>query len=133
MRIWIPIVAVVLVAGCEPAVAGEIDMRLVSGVGAGRMQASADTNVGVTRSIGLRREDTGAMVFCAAALAGEIVDVETDSMDNPGVEVLVRGYSFTGAECTGTESVPSSDAFRVPFGPPGAPLLLEYVPSAAPS
>ena len=128
MRVCI-LIAALLIAGCDPAIAAEIDMRLVSGVGAGRMQASADSNVGVTRSIGLRREDTGALVFCAAALAGELVHAETDSMANPGVEVLVRGYAFTGAECTGTESVPSADAFRVPFGPPGEPLLLEYVPA----
>lgn len=107
-----------------PALADDIDRPLSSGVTQVRIQATGDTSVGLTRSVGLRREDTGALVFCAPATTGEIVEGESDAIVNLGAAVLLSAFAFDAPDCTGLESLPSIDRYRVVFGAPGRPALL---------
>ena len=107
-----------------PALADDIDRPLSSGVTQVRIQATGDTSVGLTASVGLRREDTGALVFCAPATTGEIVEGESDAIVNLGAAVLLSAFAFDAPDCTGLESLPSADRYRVVFGAPGRPALL---------
>lgn len=107
-----------------PALAADIDRPLESGIASVRIRASADTGVGLTRSVGLRRADTGALVFCAPAETGETVTGQSEAIVNFGSEVLLSASAFDGAACSGLESLPSADRYRIVFGAPGQPWLL---------
>ena len=124
MRLGLSALIVFVFSCVEPAYAADIDRPLSSGVASVRILASADTGVGLTRSVGLRREDTGALVFCAPAGTGEEVSGETNSIVNLGSEVLLSASAFDGDACSGLESQPSEDRYRVVFGAPGRPVLL---------
>ena len=124
MRLGLSVLILVVFAFAVQARAADIDRPLSSGVASVRIQASADTGVGLTRSVGLRREDTGVLVFCIAAAAGEEVSGKTNSIVNLGSEVLLSASAFDGDACSGLESQPSEDRYRVVFGAPGRPVLL---------
>ena len=124
MKLGFSLLLLTVLAFAVQARAADIDSPLSSGVTSVRIQASADTGVGLTRSVGLRREDTGVLVFCAPAGAGEIVSGESDAIVNLGAEVLLVASAFDGAACSGLESLPSADRYRVVFGVPGRPVLL---------
>ena len=78
-----------------------------------------------TASIGLRRLDTGGLVFCAPAIPGELVEGDSDPILNLGAEILLQAFSFSELGCDGIESVEGSDnLYRVLFGAPGKPELI---------
>ena len=124
MRLGLSVLILVVFAFAVQARAADIDQPLSSGVVSVRIQASADTDVGLTRSVGLRREDTGVLVFCVPAAAGEEVSGESEPIVNLGAEVLLSASAFDGEACSGVESLPSEDRYRVVFGAPGRPVLL---------
>lgn len=104
--------------------AEDFDKPLASGVVAVSIQASEEPSAGLTRSVALRREDTGAIVFCAPAAAGETVEGTSEPIVNLGAEVLLSATAFDGDACSGLESLPSVDRYRVVFGAPGRPKLV---------
>ena len=114
----------VLLLLAVPVHAGDIDRPLESGVVSVRIRASTEANAGFTRSVGLRRDDTGELVFCMAAGAGEEVNGPSDPIVNLGSEVLLSASAFDAADCSGVESLPSADRYRIVFGAPGTPWLL---------
>lgn len=124
MRLGFALLLLTVFAFAVRADAADIDRPLSSGVALVRIQASSETGVGFTRSVGLRREDTGVLVFCVPAGIGETVEGESNAIDNLGAEVLLSASAFDGAACTGWESLPSEDRYRVVFGAPGRPTLL---------
>lgn len=124
MKLGLSLLIVTVLACVEPALATDIDRPLSSGVASVRIRASDDTSVGLTRSVGLRREDTSALVFCIAAGTGETVEGTSDSIVNLGAEVLLVASAFDGEACSGIESLPSDDRYRVVFGAPRRPTLL---------
>lgn len=124
MRLGLSLLILVVFAFAVRVQAEDIDRPLSSGVVSVRIQASADTGVGLTRSVGMRREDTGDLVFCLAAAGGEEVSGESDAIENLGAEVLLSASAFDGEACSGLESLPSADRYRVVFGAPGRPVLI---------
>ena len=124
MKLGIALLVLAMLAFAVRVQAADFDRPLESGVVAVAIRASADTGVGLTRSVGLRREDTGQLVFCAALGTGEEVLGESDAILNGGAEVLLSAYAFDGEACSGLESLPSADRYRVVFGAPGRPVLL---------
>ena len=125
MRLGFSLLILAIFAFAVETRAADIDRPLSSGVASVRIQASADTGVGLTRSVGLRREDTGVLVFCVPAGTGETVSGESDAIVNLGSEVLLSASAFDGVACSGLESLPSEDLYRVVFGAPGRPVLLQ--------
>jgi len=124
MKLEFAVLILVVFAFTVEVRAADIDRPLASGVVSVRIQASADTGVGLTRSVGLRREDTGAIVFCAPAETGETITGQSEAIENLGAEVLLSASAFDAAACSGVESLPSEDRYRVVFGAPGRPVLL---------
>lgn len=104
--------------------ADDMDRPLSSGVVDVAIRAATGTDVGLTRSVGLRRADTGVLVFCMPAGTGETVRGPSDPIVNTGSEVLLSASAFDGTACGGLESLPSADRYRVVFGAPGQPWLL---------
>ena len=111
------------------ASATDFDRPLQSGVAAVRIQAASPSSAGLTRSVGLRREDTLDLVFCAPLEPGAELIGESTPIVNLGGEVLLHAIAFDAHACTGLESLPSADRYRVVFGAPGKPMLLEALPT----
>ena len=115
---------VVAVLLALPAAAEDFDRPLDSGVVVIGIRASGDVGKGLTSSVGLRREDTGVLVFCVPAEPGETVTGLSEPVSNPGAPVFLRAFAFDKPDCAGLESPASADRYRVVFGAPGRPSLL---------
>ncbi len=124
MRLGIALLILTVFAFATQVRATDMDRPLSSGVVGVTIRAATDTSTGLTRSVGLRRADTGALVFCAPAGTGETVSGPSEPIVNLGTEVLLSASAFDGDACSGLESLPSADRYRIVFGVPGQPWLL---------
>lgn len=85
---------------------------------------AANPDADRTLSVGLRRADNGELVLCLLAANGDIVEGDTDPIQNLGSPVLLEGFSYSEPDCAGNVSSASSDRYRVVFSGPDPPLLL---------
>ena len=120
-------IAVLLLALPAGAIAEDFDKQLVSGIVMVHIRVPAVTTGGMVASVGLRREDTKELVFCAPLTTGEEIHEPSDPIYNRGAPVFLSASGFDTPECTGYESSPSNNRYRATFGPPGQVLLLEPV------
>ena len=123
------LVMAILLLAPTGALAEDFDKQLVSGVVMVHIQVPAVTTGGVVASVGLRREDTKELVFCALLTTGGRIDEPSEPIVNRGAPVFLSASGFDAPECVGHESAPSTNRYRATFGPPGQVLLLEPVPS----
>ena len=80
-----------------------------------------------TASLGLTRIDTGEQLFCVNAAPDALVNGSTSVINKRSGEILLQLFAFSEADCTGLISEGSADRYRVVFGKPNKPLLLELV------
>lgn len=118
------VVVVCLMAG-KLVAAETIDRPLSSGFVEIKVSAPGESPDNLdTASIGLRRIDTGDLVFCAPAAPGVTLTGESELIQNLGGEILLQAFAFSEVECAGVASLGSDDLYRVVFGAPGKPELL---------
>lgn len=80
-----------------------------------------------TASLGLQRIDTGEQLFCVNAGPDVLVSGSTSVINKRSGEILLQLFAFSEADCTGLMSEGSADRYRVVFGNPNKPLLIELV------
>ncbi len=126
----IRIAIMLLVAGL--ATAGTVDAPLAGGtINVHYGSSPPNPDALATVSIGARPIGGGALVFCAEIDAAGEVQGATTTVNADGPVVFVEGVAFSAAGCTGVESLPSADNYRIVFAGPGRPLLIPASPFSA--
>ena len=119
-------ISIVLIAGSSCA--ADFDRSLVQGVAEIKGRAGATSlDLLDTASLGLRRIDTGEQLFCVNAGPDELVVGSTSVINKRSGEILLQLFAFSEADCMGLMSEGSADRYRVVFGKPNKPLLIELV------
>lgn len=104
--------------------AEEFDRPVSAGAIQAKIRAPAiNPDAQLTQSISLKREDTGERVLCLPAINGEIVEGQTTLIDRADENVILYAFAYAGPDCTGDESLPSFNAYRVVFSAPDRPIL----------
>lgn len=130
MRLLFSIIVTMLMANVvcaadfsNPLVQGQV---LVKGQAAPSGLGESDTV-----SLGAVRLDTGELLFCAPAGPGAIAEGMTSVIGVTTDDIFIVFYAYPGPDCSPLEFVPrsaaSADRYRVIFGAPGQPLLVEIV------
>lgn len=131
MKFLLSIMVTLLISGA--AYAADFEKPLVQGQIMVRAQA-APSRPGDkdTVSLGAIRIDTGELIFCAPAGPGATVSGMTSVLVATSEDIFIVFHAFPDAECKVLalvqRSIASADRYRVIFGAPGQPLLLELVP-----
>ncbi len=130
MRILLSIVVAMLMASA--AYAADFGNPLVQGQVMVKAIASPSApGATETASLGASRTDTDELVFCADAAPGASVEGMSDVIVATSADIFIVFHAYPGPGCTVLPLVPrsaaSADRYRVVFGPPGQPLLLESI------
>lgn len=105
-------------------VAKDTPATLTSGVIQVKFQAVSGPDSLPTVSISLNRVDTNKRVFCESLDEFDIASGPTEPIDYDAPQVLLAGFAWSGANCTGVVSLPSDDRYLVTFAAPMRPILV---------
>ena len=107
----------------SPQESGPVEVR---GQAAAAVLRSGNVDTAI---LGLFRTDTSEQLFCADAGPGAIVGGVTSPITNTGGPIFLEFFAFELSGCQGQQSVASADRYRVIFGAPGQPILLQLIPA----
>lgn len=107
----------------SPLVQGQVMVKAIA--------APSSPGASDTVSLGAVRTDTGLVVFCDPAGPGATVEGMTDVIVATTEDIFLVFHAYPADGCSllpGVDkSIASADRYRVIFGPPGQPLLLQAV------
>lgn len=113
--------------------AADFSSPLVQGQVTVKAQAAiTELSASDTVSLGAFVVDTGELLFCAAATPGSIVEGLTSVIVSSSEDIFIEFFAFADPDCSDSRvarSIASADRYRVVFGAPGQPILLELVGS----
>ena len=133
MKFILPTVIVWLLMA-SVACATDFDNPLSQGRVTLKGQAGA-TNLDAldTASLAFYRVDNGDRVFCVDAGPGALVEGISEVINKRSGDIFVELVAHTAADCSdlpdAVPSDPSADRYKLRFGKPGEPIIVEVVPA----